>query len=201
MRSFIKSASFIFHPLWMPFLGSLFYFFISPRFFPLPLIKAKLLAIAITTLFIPIVFYFLLKNLGKAKSIFLSDVEERRWPLFFFILLLGLNLYQILDSFNYPALYYFFSGILISAVISLLFSFFRIKISLHMVGLSGLFMFVLAMSVFYRLNLVSTIAFLIAALGLTATSRLHYKAHTWSDIILGFFTGFLPQFFVLYYFL
>ncbi|WP_237708892.1 hypothetical protein [Gillisia marina] len=83
MKFLIKSASYIFHPLWMPFAGSLFYFLVTPRFFPLPLIQAKLLAIAITTLFIPVVFYFLLKNLGKAESVFLKDVNQRRWPLFF----------------------------------------------------------------------------------------------------------------------
>ena len=197
MRGLIRSASYIFHPIWMPFLGSLFYFFITPRFFPMPLVKAKLLAIAITTLFIPIVFYFLLKNLGKARSWFLSDVRERRWPLFFFVLLMGLNLYQILDPFNYPALYYFFVGILFSALSGFFLSLFRVKISLHMVGLSGLLMFVMAVSIYFRINLIFSIAFLIAALGLTATSRLIFKAHTLIEIILGFFIGLLPQIIVL----
>ena len=147
MRAVIKSASYIFHPIWMPFLGTLFYFAVSPRYFPLPLIQAKLLAVAITTVFIPIVFYFLLKNLGKAESALLNDVKERRWPLFFYILLLGLNLYQILNIYNYPALYYFFVGILCSILTSFFLAWFKLKISLHMVGLSGIFMFVLSLSI------------------------------------------------------
>ncbi len=197
MRYIIKSASYIFHPIWMPFLGSLLYFFITPRFFPGPLIKAKLLAIAITTLFIPIVFYFLLKNLGKASSMFLSDVKERRWPLFFFILLIGLNLYQILDVYNYPALYYFFVGILFSALTGLILAILEVKISLHMVGLSGILIFVIALSIFYRLNLIYSISFLIAALGLTATSRLDLKAHTPIELVLGLMIGVVPQIIVL----
>lgn len=197
MRGIIKSASYIFHPVWMPFFGSVLYFFITPRFFPEPLIKAKLLAIAITTLFIPIVFYFLLKNLGKAQSLFLSDVKERRWPLFFFCLLMGLNLYQILDAYNYPALYYFFVGVLFSALTSLILAFLKLKISLHMVGLSGILMFVIALSIFFRVNLIYTIAFLIMALGLTATSRLQLKAHNWIELMFGCFVGFLPQVIVL----
>lgn len=201
MRAFIKSASYIFHPVWMPFIGSLLYFIITPRYFPLPLIKAKLLAIAITTLFIPIVFYFLLKNLGKATNMFLSDVRERRWPLFFFCLLLGLNLYQILDVYNYPALYYFFVGILFSALTSFLLALLRVKISLHMVGLSGILMFVIALSIFYRVNLIYTIAFLIASLGLTATSRLQLNAHNWVELSLGFMVGFIPQIIVLNFWL
>lgn len=201
MRKFIKSASYIFHPLWMPFLGSLLYFLITPRFFPIPLIKAKLLAIAITTLFIPVVFYFLLKNLGKADSMFLSDVKERRWPLFFFTLLIGLNLYQIIDVYNYPALYYFFVGILFSTITGLILAFLDLKISLHMVGLSGITMFVIALSIFYRINLIYSIAFLFAALGLTATSRLELKAHTPLELILGFMIGVIPQIIVLNFWL
>src|SRR5690606_3128462 len=201
MQDIIKSASYIFHPVWMPFMGSLFYFVITPRYFPFPLIKAKLLAIAITTLFIPIVFYFLLKNLGKATNMFMSDVRERRWPLFFFCLLMGLNLYQILDVYNYPALYYFFVGILFSAFTGFLLSLVRVKISLHMLGLSGILMFVMALSIFYQINMIYTIAFLIAALGLTATSRLHFHAHNWLELLLGFFVGFLPQLIVLNFWL
>lgn len=201
MRAVIRSASYVFHPIWMPFLGSLLYFLITPRFFPLPLIKAKLLAIAITTLFIPIVFYFLLKNLGKADSMFLSDVRERRLPLLFYNLLIGLNLYQILDVYNYPALYYFFVGILFSSVTAFILSLLRVKISLHMLGLSGLLMFLLSLSIFYRINLVYSLAFLVAAVGLTATSRLALKAHTWAEVILGFIIGLIPQLIVLNFWL
>jgi hypothetical protein len=201
MRFLIKSASYIFHPLWIPFVGCLFYFLVTPRFFPLALIQAKLLAVAITTLFIPVVFYFLLKNLGRADSIFLKDVNQRRWPLFFYSLLIGLNLYQILDIYNYPALYYFFVGILFSIITAFILAWFKLKVSLHMLGLAGIFMFVVAMSIYYRLNLIYTIAFLIAAIGITATSRLHYKAHTWIELFLGFFIGILPQLIVLNFWL
>lgn len=201
MRGVIRSASYIFHPLWMPFAGSLFYFLITPRFFPLPLIKAKMLAIAITTLFIPVVFYFLLKNLGKAQSMFLGDVKERRWPLFFYNLLIGLNLYQILDPFNYPALYYFFVGILFSSLTAFLLSLVNFKISLHMIGLSGILMFMLALSIYYRINLIYSIAFVIAAIGLTASSRLELKAHSGLELALGFVIGILPQIIVLNFWL
>ncbi|SDR74728.1 hypothetical protein SAMN04487764_0521 [Gillisia sp. Hel1_33_143] len=201
MRKLLKSASYIFHPIWMPFIGSLFYFLITPRFFPLPLIQAKMLAIAITTLFIPIVFFFLLKNLGKAKNVFLSDVKERKWPLFFYILLIGLNLYQILDIYNYPALYYYFVGIMISVATGFILAWLNIKASLHMVGISGIFTFILALSIFYRINLLFTLAFLILAIGWTASSRLTYKAHTGLELIIGIFIGFVPQLIVLKYWL
>ena len=193
MKILLKLASYLLHPLWMPFAGSLFYFLFTPRFFPQEIIKAKLLAIAIITIFIPIVFYYLLKNLGKAGNIFLSSVDERKWPLFFFILLSLMVLNQVLNIYNYAGLFYYFTGILASAVLGYIFTLFRIKISLHMVGISGLLMFVIGFCIYFHLYYIYTICFLIIATGLTASSRLYYKAHTRWELVLGFLTGLVPQ--------
>lgn len=193
MKLLLKIASYLFHPVWMPFLGSVFYFLFIPRFFPEEIIKAKLLAIAIITVFIPIIFHFLLKNLGKVNSVFLDDVRERRWPLFFFILLTIMVLHQILNRYNYPALFFYFFGILGSLAIAYIFSWFRLKVSLHMVGLSGLLMFVAGFCIYYHLYFIYTFSFLIIAIGLTASSRLYYRAHTNFELILGILVGLIPQ--------
>lgn len=193
MKLLLRLASYIFHPLWMPFAGSVFYFLLIPRFFPAEIIKAKLMAIAIITVFIPIVFYFLLKNLGKAENVFLSKVEERRWPLFFFCLLTIMVLHQILNFYNYPGLYYYFIGILLSSIFAFFLTWFRIKASLHMMGLAGLLMFTLGFCIYFHLYFIYTVAFLIVVTGLTASSRLYNKAHNSSELIIGFLTGLIPQ--------
>jgi hypothetical protein len=193
MKVVLKLASYLFHPLWMPFAGSLFYFLFTPRFFPEEIVKAKLLAIAIITIFIPVVFFFLLKNLGKADNIFLENVKDRKWPLFFFVLLSLMVLNQVLNVYNYPSLYYYFVGILISSVIGYIFSLFKVKLSLHMMGISGLLMFILGFCIYFHLYFIYTISFLIISTGLTASSRLYYKAHTKGELFLGFLTGLLPQ--------
>lgn len=193
MNFLLKSASYLFHPVWMPFAGTLLYFLISPRFFPLPVVKAKILAIAIMTVFIPIVFYLMLKTLGKTTSHFLSDVKERKWPLLFSAFLDLLILKFVLDTFDYPELYYFFLGIFLSTMTALLLVFLKIKVSLHMIGLGGITAFLILISFHFNLNLIFTISFLIAMTGLTATSRLHYKAHTPSELILGILLGIVPQ--------
>lgn len=193
MKILLKSASYIFHPLWTPFTGSLLYFILTPRFFPEGVIKAKLLAIAIITLFIPIVFYFLLKNLGKAQSVFLKDVKERKWPLFFFLLLIIMVLKQVLNVYNYQALYYYFIGILFSTLLSYLLTWLKVKASLHMVGFTGLTVFLVALSAHYHLNLIWTISFLVLSLGLIASSRLFYKAHNYTELAIGFLIGLIPQ--------
>ncbi len=193
MKILLRLASYLFHPLWMPFAGSLFYFLFTPRFFPQEIIKAKLLAISIITIFIPVVFYFLLKNLGKAESIFLSNVKERKWPLFFFILLNLMVLNQVLNLYNYPGLYYYFTGILISTIIIYLFTWLRMKLSLHMAGIGGLLMFIVGFCLYFHLYFIYTISFLIVASGLSASSRLYYKAHTKWELFLGFMAGLAPQ--------
>src|SRR5690606_41794426 len=105
MKFLLKVASYLFHPLWMPFIGTLLYFAITPRYFPEEIVRAKIMAIAIMTLFIPIVFYFLLKTLGQARSYFLEDVEERRWPLRFYAAINLVEIDLVIDDFVYLALY------------------------------------------------------------------------------------------------
>ncbi|AVR45218.1 hypothetical protein C7S20_08010 [Christiangramia fulva] len=193
MKALLKIASYIFHPVWMPFLGSLFYFLFIPRFFPDEVVKAKLMAIAIITVFIPIIFHFLLKNLNKVSSLFLDNVTERRWPLLFYILLCVMVLNQILNIYNYPGLFYYFLGILGSTVIAYIFSWFKLKVSLHMVGLAGLVMFVAGFCIYYHLYFIYTLSFMIIAMGLTASSRLYFKAHSSFELIMGILVGLIPQ--------
>ena len=189
----LKSASYIFHPLWMPFAGTLFYFLVSPRFFPAPIIKAKLLAIAIMTIFIPVVFFFMLKTLEKVSSHYLEEVKERRWPLVFYAALSFVIIKFVLDSFDFPELYFFFFGIFLSTLLALLLVMANKKVSLHLMGLGGVLGFVLLLSFHFNLNMIYTISFLLAATGLTASSRLLYAAHDNKELVVGLILGLLPQ--------
>ena len=197
MDRFLKYPSYLFHPIWMPFVGSCLYFLLVPRFFPEEAIRAKLMALAIISLFIPIVFFFMLRTLGKASSYFLEKIEERKVPLVFYAITQLVILRYVLNRFDFMELYHFYTGILISTLIGIFFIYFKIKISLHITGLAGVLGFIAALSYYYQLNLIYTISLIIVITGLTATSRLHFKAHTQSELIFGFLAGLLPQIFVL----
>lgn len=199
MNILLKIASYLFHPLWMPFAGTLIYFLVTPRFFPFEVIQSKMTAIAIMTLFIPIVFHFLLRTIGKATSHFLENVRERIWPLAFYTVLVWIVLKYVLNPVDYPELYFYFFGILFSTVISLLLVWLNHKTSLHMMGLGGLTMFLIMLSIYFNLHLIYTISFLLAVTGLTATSRLSEQAHNYPQLLSGFFTGLVPQVVVFYY--
>jgi len=139
--------------------------------------------------------------MGLADSVFLRTAKERRLPLFFYLILLLLLMNVILDRIDVPELYYFFAGILMASFANLILAVLNVKVSLHMVGISGLAMFIIALSIHFNLNLLSSIALLLFANGWTASSRLDSKAHTYPELILGFFIGLMPQLILLKFWL
>ncbi len=198
MKTFLKSFSYIFHPLFMPMLGVVLYFWITPKFVPEPFLYAKILALVILTIVVPLLFYFLLRNLKMASSVFLSDVNERRIPLLCNIVLTLTILKIIINGYEFPELYYFFIGILLSSAVSFIMVLLRFKVSLHMVGICGVIMFIIGLSLHYSSNLLLFIALLIFAAGASASSRLQASAHTNAELIIGVLVGLIPQLAILY---
>jgi membrane-associated HD superfamily phosphohydrolase len=201
MNNILKSISFIFHPLLIPLLGVVFYFAKSPKYISLQIIQAKLISLFILTIVLPILLYFLLKTLGKAKSIYLETTKERIFPLIVNCIVVLLVLNRILTANQIIELYYFFVGILISTLACLFLVLMKIKASIHMTSIAGLFMFFIALSIHFSININGTLAIMFILTGAIATSRLHLKAHTAIELIIGFFIGFMPQLILLNYWL
>ncbi|WP_252723801.1 hypothetical protein [Winogradskyella psychrotolerans] len=112
-----------------------------------------------------------------------------------------LILIRVLTPEEIIELYFFFLGILISTLTCFILAVFKIKASIHMIAASGFFMFAVALSIHYQININGTIALMMVILGAIATSRLHLKAHTPQELILGMFTGLVPQLMLLSYWL
>lgn len=202
MKDFIlKGISFVFHPLIMPLLGVLFYFSKTPRFIPEGVMKAKIFSIVILTIILPILLFFLLKTINKVDTIYLKSTRERLIPLFINSIIILLILIRVLTPGEIIELYYFFLGILCSNLTCFILAVFKIKASIHMIAASGFLMFGVALGIHYHININGTIALMMIILGAIATSRLHLKAHTNQELILGLFTGILPQIFLLNYWL
>ncbi|GAA4273882.1 hypothetical protein U6A24_01920 [Aquimarina gracilis] len=193
MNFFLKSVSYILHPILMPLMGAIIYFMAAPRFIPEDIIKAKIIGLTVLTVLIPIVLFFFLKNMGTITSIHLENVKQRKIPLLLQSILLIVVIKMIIDIYHYPELYFFFLGILFSMLSSIFMVFFNIKASLHMIGISGVTMFTIALSIHFGMNLILLISTLMIANGLVATSRLHCKAHSNLELILGFLIGVIPQ--------
>ncbi|WP_163518152.1 hypothetical protein [Gelidibacter japonicus] len=197
----LKSISYIFHPLLMPLLGVIFYFSKTPRFIPEPVMKAKVFSITILTIILPILLYFLLKTIKKVESLELKTSKERIIPLTLSALIIFLILKRVLSYDEIPELYYYYLGILFSTLTCLVLAILKFRASIHMIGSAGFFMFAVALSIHFKININGTIALMCIVMGGIATSRLHLKAHNNTELLIGFFVGLVPQIVLLNYWL
>ena len=201
MDHLLKSFSFIFHPLIMPIAGVIFYFSKSPRYIPMEVMSTKLISLFILTIVLPILMYFLLKSIGRVKSIYLESTEERILPLVLNFIVTLVIIKRILTPAQVVELYYFFVGILISTLACLILALFKFKASIHLIAVSGVLMFFIALSIHFSININGTLALMAIIVGAVATSRLHLKAHNYKELIIGFFLGVIPQLVLVNYWL
>lgn len=151
------------------------------------------ISISIFTVFAPMLFFVILKRLGIISSIFLSDVKERKVPLYMYIILLYVMTNSIMKYSYFAELHFFFIATLISIVLCLILVFFKIKASMHVMGISGLTIFLILMSIYYQKNITFAISVFIFLIGAVASARLILKAHSQKEVIIGFLIGVLPQ--------
>ncbi|NJX16032.1 hypothetical protein [Tamlana crocina] len=201
MDKLLKSISYVFHPLIMPLFAAWFYFEISPRYISSEVVYGKLIALGILMFILPILIYFLLKTLGRVSSIHLQTARERIYPLILYGCILLLVLQRIVKPSLSSELYFFFIGVLISNMACLLMALIKFKVSLHMVAVSGVFMFFVALSIHFSVNLNGTIGLMCIVMGAVATSRLHVKAHDYKELLFGVFIGIIPQLILVNYWL
>ena len=201
MNYFLRSAAYIFHPLLIPLIGVRLYFGLTPRFIEPQVINAKTYAIIIITILIPLIFFFLLKNLGLVKSINLKEVQERKFPLMIQTLLVLIIIKMVFSSYQSPEMYYFFVGVLFTTISALVLVLFNFKVSLHQMGVAGVTMFLIALSVHFNKNYLLEIGIFFLINGWVASSRLDTKSHTILELLTGFFIGVIPQIVMLNYWL
>jgi hypothetical protein len=185
----------------MPFLGVAFYFYKSPKYIPLPIVKAKLFSLSLLTILLPILLFFLLKTLQKVNSVQLKSTQERIFPLVINSFIIFIVAQRIFPQNQFVELYFFFIGILLSTLTCLMLAILKFKASIHMIASGGIFFFLIAISIHYSININGAIALSSIVIGAITTSRLHLKAHTNIELIIGFFVGLIPQLLMLNYWL
>jgi len=201
MNYFLQSASFIFHPLLMPLVGVGLYFKLTPKFIEPEIIIIKTYSIIIITILIPLISFFLLKNSGLVKSINLKEVQERKYPLMIQIILIFIIITRVFTKYHHPELYYFFIAVAVSSLVALILVIVNFKVSLHQMGIAGVTMFLIALSIRFTENYLFEISLFFLINGWVASSRLETKSHSISELIIGFIVGVFPQFIMLNYWL
>jgi len=193
MKVISNFISYLLHPLFIPIGGTIAYFLITPKYTPLEIQSASILPIFILTVIIPIVTFFILKNVGLVNSIFLETSTERKYPLYIQASILLLILYKVIPNNYVSELYFYFTGLLGATVACLLLLLFNFKTSLHAVGVSGLLMYLINLSIHFEINLIIAISIFILLTGIVLTARLYLKAHTRIELVIGVFIGLLSQ--------
>lgn len=193
LKKILPVFSYLFHPIFIPIFGTLLYLLYGENYFALQQQRLILFQMLLITVLIPISFFYLLKTLGKVDSVMVSNLSQRKIPLLIQLLLIFILLKKSITLALFPELFFFLLGGFISTFLTLILLFAKIKISIHMIGISALTVFAIGVSLLYQTNILFLISFLILMNGMVAASRLQMKAHTTVELVLGFIIGLLPQ--------
>ena len=193
MKKILPFFSYLFHPIFIPILGTLFYIYFFPNYYTVLQYTLVVVQVIIITFFLPLSFFYLLRTFGKVDTIMLSETSQRKLPLLVQIILTYILIQKSITIERFPELYFFFFAGICSTLIAFILVFVNCKASIHMIALSALTFFVIALSISQQQNEVVLICSLFIISGLVATSRLEMKAHTLKELILGFAIGVIPQ--------
>jgi len=127
------------------------------------------------------------------QSYKLDTIEERKFPILFFIILSFMIGNLLVNIHIVDLLAYSFYGTSISLCFTYILFSAKIKTSLHTLGIGGILSFIIIMSFEYKLNYNLIIAILFLLSGLIAVSRLALKAHQPKEIYIGFLVGMISQ--------
>jgi len=197
--AFLTSASYIFHPLWLPTYAMLYFFSEVSFMYTYESMIAKIFAIIILTCIIPVLFLMLLKPLRLIDSLHLEKVQQRRIPLLFFLSITAVITNFIFDPIEYRIPFYFFSAVFFSGIVCFLLTFVKHKISLHAVGISTFSVFVIVFNIEYGLDGIGFTSVCILVTGWVIASRLYMGAHTVLELVTGVILGVVSQLLFLQY--
>ncbi|MDV7139934.1 hypothetical protein R3X28_13665 [Maribacter sp. TH_r10] len=201
MRLFQKAITNIFHPLFVPIAGTFAYFIITPKYSPLELQSGNILPIFILTVIIPIITFLILKNIGYVHSVQLPTLKERKYPLIINLVLLSMIVFKVIPNNYVIELYFYFVGLIGATVATTLLLFLKIKSSMHLMGMGSLLMFLINLSIHFEINITIALSIFILIIGLVATSRLYFHAHSKLELLIGLTIGIISQLLTVKYWL
>ena len=184
-----KLISIILHPIFMPILA----LYLSLR--QVPSIGFAItnqnyiyLVLIFSTVILPLISIFFLIKSGKVSSLEMSNHKERSVPLFRTALWMGLGYYLIENILIFsPILKSELLGVIIIMILAALISKYW-KISLHMLGIGGLFGILISLNILFGgMEQIMVLTLLLA--GVLGISRINEKAHSYKQIYVGFIVG------------
>lgn len=186
-------ASYLFHPLFVPLYAVGSYFWLGVDFFTPAQKYLILIQVFLLTVILPLLFFLLLRSMGRVASVMIPDPAQRKTPLLFQMLLLYLLISRSMTPDVSRVLFFFFTGAIISSGLAFAFLYKPMKISLHALSMSAWLGFFTALTWHFDLNRYAAVAALTFLTGAVMSARLLLKAHTPAELVLGFACGLFPQ--------
>ena len=190
---FLKGISCFLHPLLMTWIAAVYFFSVTPVQYPPTKVVYWLLSIIIWSLLFPLLLYVVLKKLNAVRSIHLKNVKERFWPLLLNSIIMSYLGFWVLPKAKCVELHYFIIGSILTIVLGLTLSIFKIKASIHMMAVSGAFLFMILTNLHFGVSIDNVVIIFILVMGAIASSRLHLNAHSVKELAIGLIIGVLPQ--------
>jgi len=190
---FLRSISYLLHPLFMTLTAAVYFFSATPVQYPPTRVVHWLLSIIIWSLLFPLLLNVFLKKLNAIKSIHLKTVKERFWPLLLNSIIMSYIGFVVVTKADCVELHYFVLGSLLTIILGLTLSILKIKASIHMMAVSGTFMFMILTNLHFGVAIDNLVIFFILVMGAMGSSRLHLNAHTVKELTIGLIIGVFPQ--------
>ena len=185
-----KVISIILHPIFMPLLA----FYLSISLFPsIGFVITNYLnyiysVLVISSIILPLISIFVLIKSGRVESIEMTHHYERPTPLFRTAFLIGLGYFLIENTLALsPILKSELLGAIIIMILAALISKYW-KISLHMLGIGGLFGILISLNLLFG-GMEKIIILTLLISGILGISRIKEKAHSYKQIYSGFILG------------
>ena len=181
------------HPLLFAFMGSFIYLYLTPKHVVKEQEYIILFVVFVSTYIIPIILLALLKKVKLIDDYHLRSINERKFPVLFFIMLSFLIGRALMAIHIVDLLAFSFFGVAFALSFTYLLFNLKIKTSLHTLGIGGIIGFVMVMSYEYQLNFNAFLAGLFVVAGLIGISRLALNAHRPKEVYIGFVLGIVSQ--------
>jgi len=186
-----KILSYIFHPLLFP----LFTLFIlltykSHLFIEIPLYYMFLLSsiVFVTTILFPLLITFLLYRKKIISSFFLTNKEERIYPILCVAVFYYLTYYLLKGILITGFFGFYMLGATMITIFALLLTFYH-KVSLHMISSGAFTGFFFGITISFGINYLPLILLGILLSGLLGFARLKTQSHKPVEIYSGFLMG------------
>jgi membrane-associated phospholipid phosphatase len=195
-----KIISVILHPIVVPTIGVILYFILIPNNYASQTKLTLLSLIFVSTYLIPLLILIVFKKLKLIKTFNADSIQERKLPVAMMIVLFYLLANTITNTTGMNDIGLLFYATSAALTITYICFAFQLKTSLHLLslGISTSFFIILGFIYSHSFSTVVVVNILLA--GVIANARLYLKAHTPSEVYLGFLFGFIAPLGV-YYFL